>query len=377
MQTNMKLQIALLVVLCAGVHSLPAAQEHKIDDSKIDRDIRDDRRGLEIDWTAFAQELAERNNPTPLPTKLPSPKPTHRSGSWGIVTRVPTIPTEQSESSVITPFPTKPPSRRPTPMPTSSPSGHPTLQPSVQPTSNPSLTPSSQPTSTPSVSPSASPTLQPSVSPSEQPTSAPSAEPSVKPTTTPSLMPSSQPTSSPSASPSSKPSSSPSSQPTNEPSASPSASPTFKPSAPPSRQPTTASSSIQATAAGDAEKILSSEENNNEVQVSLEAGTRSNGVTFTLVGSAVVIIIGVLFVKRGCILRKEEAEHEEEEGKEEEEQELPNISDMEEGHDNGGRRNITYPVPPSAAIDTRTYKTRPPLHILTSPEQSNNLSPIR
>ena len=366
----MKLQSVLVVVLCTGVYSLPAAHQERYD-SKLDRDVHeDDGRGLEqVDWTSFAQEFAERNKPTQLPTM--TPKPTSRSGAWGIITRVPTYPTEQSESSVVTRtrFPTKRPSRHPTPMPSESPSGHPTLQ----------------PTTNPSDFPSASPTLQPSV------------QPSVWPTTTPSLMPSSQPTSNPSTSPSYKPSVLPSSQPSAIPSASPTSKPSSSPSSQPSIKPTSASPSIQPTnAAGYAGQILSSEEKNN-MQVSLEASTErlNNGVKLGL-GSAAVVLIGALLVKRDVILGKEEEEEVDEEDEEDEDEEIEEAeewpssssdieanddsSDIEEGCDNGNH-NITYPLPPSAAIDTRTYKTKerlglPPFHILASCEQPNNISPI-
>jgi len=218
-------------------------------------------------------------------------------------------------TSVITPSPTKRPSTRPTPMPTTSPSRHPSFSPSVQ--------------------------------PSGQPTTSPSAQPSEKPTTTPSLMPSNQPTSNPSASSSYTPSASPSSQPTNDPSVYPAASRV----------------SIEAGTGS----------NNG---VTIEAGTGSNnGVKFTLVGSVVVILIGALIVKRGCILGKDKAENEEEGGGEEEEDGLQNRTDMEEG-----RYNITYPLPPSAVVDTRIYKTKEhsglPIHNLVSREQSNIMFPI-
>lgn len=119
-------------------------------------------------------------------------------------------------------------------------------------------------------------------------------------------------------------------------------------------------------------------------QVILEAkGKSSRGVQFSLVGGAIVILAGALFVKRDAILGKEVdgsyvdesdvdgEEEEEEEGSEQGfDEELSTLSsvswacsplppqslsaDIEEGCNNS--RANTFIVPPSATQHTRAYK---------------------
>ena len=129
---------------------------------------------------------------------------------------------------------------------------------------------------------------------------------------------------------------------------------------------------------------------------------------FTVLGSTVVIIVSALIVRRGLVWGKGDVDEDEEEEEEEdieegeeddieeeeddieeepenqeekqEEDELQRISHLDEGRDNG-RPKIAHPLPPSAAIDTRTYKSKErsglaPFHNMSSRRQSNNLSPI-
>lgn len=368
--------ILCLIAMCGGVHE---ANCHRLKSESV----YDGRRGLEaeIDWKEFMDKLDDLKQPN----QTPSPKPTSRTGSWGdIVTRFPTkSPTgesleSQKQTGQITRFPTIPPTPRPTPSPSVMPSTEPSFSPSVKPSTNPtlkssgkpSLSPSSHPSTTPSVFPSESPTSEPSAQPSIQPSDAPSDSPSFMPSIQLSGTPSSSPSNSPSAPPSRKPSTSPSAIPTTQPSSSPSAQPTTSyPSATPSMKPISTLPTIEL------------EDTGRVNQVALEAkGKSSRGVQFSLVGGAIVILAGALFVKRDAILGKEvdgsyvdDEEEEDEEGSEQEfHEELssavssvswacsplpPQISlsaDIEEGRNNS--RANTFIVPPSATQHTRAYK---------------------
>jgi hypothetical protein len=322
----MKLQ-SILLLFCAGDHSLLATQqeEHQSYNFKSESD-------LHYDYGRVLQQVdGERDDPTPTP--LPTLHP--RTPGWGpagitrLPTKQPTVP-QDSLSGVITRVPTKRPSRHPT----SKPAARPSRSPSVEPSS----TPSSQPTSVPSISPSASPTLEPSSTPSSQPTSIPSISPSESPTLQPSAPPSSQPTEAPSTAPSAKPTITPSLMPSNLPTSTPSASP---------------SSGLTSL-----------------VQVSLQAGKIShNGIKVAAAVAAAFILSVSLFVKRDVILGK---------GGGEGGDEIPSSPDIEKGEDG---RNITYPLPPSAVSDTRTYKTkerseRPPYHIFALLERTEETSQI-
>ena len=372
--------ILCLIAMCGGVAH--EADSHRL---KSESATYDGRRGLEeIDWKEFMAQLDDLKSPN----QTPSSKPTSRTGSWGdIVTRYPTkSPTgesieSQKQTGQITRFPTIPPTPRPTPSPSVMPSTEPSFSPSVKPSTNPTLKPSDKP----SLSPSSYPSTTPSVFPSASPTSEPSAQPSIQPSDAPSDSPSSMPSPQPSGNPSSTPSNSPSAPPSRKPSTSPSAIPTTQPSSSPSAQPTTSYPSVTPSM-----KVISTsptvelEDTGRVNQVVLEAkGKSSRGVQASLVGGAIVILAGALFVKRDAILGKDvdgsyvdESDvdgEEEEEGSEQGFDEelstslssvswacspLPQQSlsaDIEEGCNNS-RANTSFIVPPSATQHTRVYK---------------------
>lgn len=369
--------ILCLIAMC--LMSVHEANSHRLKSESV---TYDGRRGLEgIDWKEFMNQLEDLKSPN----QTPSPKPTSRTGSWGdIVTRYPTkSPTgesleSQKQTGQITRFPTTPPTPRPTPSPSVIPSTEPSFSPSVKPSTNPtlkpsgrpSLSPSSHPSTTPSVLPSASPTSEPSAQPSIQPSDAPSDSPSFMPSPQPSGNPSSTPSNRPSAPPSRMPSTSPSAIPTTQPSSSPSAQPTTSyPSVTPSMKPISTSPTVELEDTGRVNQVV------------LEAkGKSSRGVQFSLVGGALVILAGALFVKRDAILGKEvdesyvddEEEEDEEGSKQEFHEELSSAvssvswacsplppqqslsADIEEGCNNS--RANTFIVPPSATQHTRAYK---------------------